>query len=200
MSNTQKLLRITTSPISDTKLIERAKADDRQAFHLLVQRHEQQVRATVIGMLGDVVQADDVAQEVFIRFYRSIDDFRGDARLATYLSRIAINLSLNEIKRRQRRQQRFIWSPPERSAVEVRDESADPERQDNRQWVWRALQELSPEYRAVVVLRMIDGYSVSETAKILNLPQGTVASRLSRGLEKLKPILINLASPKPTRS
>lgn len=193
-------MRITTLPLSDDALLERARDKDQQAFRLLVKRHEQQVRATVTGMLGDATVADDVAQEVFIRLYRSLGDFRGEARLSTYLSRIAINLSINELKRRQKRQRRFVrWSSGAGTFPEDRaDLRADPERHDNRQWVWQALQELSNDHRAVVVLRMIDGYSVQETAEILKVPSGTVASRLSRAIDQLKPILRRLSSPDPS--
>ena len=73
----------------------------------------------------------------------------------------------------------------------VEDPSANPERRDTSEFVHRALQLLEPEFRSVIVLRLIDGYSVKETAAILKLPPGTVASRLSRGQKKLKDILSN---------
>lgn len=156
-----------------------------------MQRHEQQVRATVLGMLGPVAEADDVAQEVFIRFYRSLDKFRGDAQLTTYLSRIAINLSLNELKRRQRTQKRFLfWQRADIKIPDPVDIHADPERQDRKELVQKALQYIDEDYRAVVVLRMLDGYSVKETAEILHIPMGTVASRLARGLDKLKDVIV----------
>ncbi|MBK7871041.1 MAG: sigma-70 family RNA polymerase sigma factor [Saprospiraceae bacterium] len=94
---------------SDIELVKRAKQGDNAAFRMLVHRHEHQVRSIVIGMLGNTAESDDVAQEVFIRFYRSLGDFRGEAALSTYLSRIAINLSLNEIKRRDTRHKRLAF-------------------------------------------------------------------------------------------
>lgn len=171
----------------------RAQRNDRQAFQELVQRHEQQVRATVLGMLGPVAEADDVAQEVFIRFFRSLDKFRGDAQLTTYLSRIAINLSLNELKRRQRRQKRFLfWQRSDVTIPDPVDEQADPARRDDQQLVRLALQYIDADYRSVVVLRLLEGYSVKETAEILDIPMGTVGSRLSRGLDKLKQVIVKL--------
>ncbi len=92
---------------SDAELVAKAKAGDELAFRQLVERHEQLVRSTVVGMLGAGPDAEDVAQEVFIRFFRSLVNFRGEAKLSTYLCRIAINLSINALKSRQRQQ----WTP-----------------------------------------------------------------------------------------
>jgi len=165
----------------------RAREGDEQSFRKLVELHEQQVYATVVGMLGDTAVARDVSQEVFIRFYKTMDQFRGDAKLSTYLSRIAINLSINEQKRRKRR--RWLSIRQEDSTLEIPDNSASPERQELQDTLRRALQLLEPGFRAVVVLRLVDGYSVKETADILGLPQGTVASRLARAQQKLQKIL-----------
>lgn len=175
---------------AEPELIQKAKAGDEQAFRRLVVQHEQHVRATVLGMLGDTPEATDVAQEVFIRFYRSMNQFKGNAQLRTYLTRIAINLSLNELKSRKRR---FSWltfiNREETQDLQIEDYSTSPERTDTKELVHKALQLLEPVFRTVVVLRMIDGYSVKETANLLELPEGTIASRLARGQKKLKTIL-----------
>jgi len=175
---------------TDEELLEQCRQGNNAAFRQLVQRYEQQVRATVIGMLGMTGEADDVAQETFIRLFKSLKKYRGDAQLSTYLTRIAINLSLNALKKRQRQQQRFrIFQGNEPQIRQVEDEGANPEHQDTKELVHKALQELDADFRSVVVLRLLDGYSVKETAKILQLPPGTVASRLARGQLKLKEIL-----------
>ena len=88
---------------NDSELVIQAKRGNQLAFRQLVRRHEQQVRSTVLGMIGDVQEVDDIAQEVFIRFYKSIKQFRGDSALGTYLTRIAINLSLNALKKQKRK-------------------------------------------------------------------------------------------------
>lgn len=174
---------------TDTELIALAGEGDEKAFQLLVERYQQQVRATVIGMLGEVTEADDVAQSVFIRFYQSLDKFRGESGLGTYLTRIAINLSLNELKRRQRRFQRFFSFQKNEKQHDLPDNSEAPERMETRDLIANALQQLEPDFRSIVVLRLVDGYSVKETAEMLNLPMGTVASRLARAQTKLKEIL-----------
>lgn len=175
--------------LPDLDLVEQCKSGDQNAFRALVERHQQQVRGTVIGMIGANQEAEDVAQEVFIRFYRSLEDFRGDSKLGTYLTRIAINLSLNELKRQQRRNRRFLFFEKNEKVFQIEDTSANPSRKDTQEMVQHALQRLEPNFRSVIVLRMIDGYSVKETAEILKLPQGTIASRLARGQKKLKEIL-----------
>src|SRR5215207_4833149 len=94
--------------LTDQELIGRARAGDERAFRLLVERFEPVVAATVTGMLGPGDDADDVGQETFIRFYRALGDFRGEASVKTYLRRIAVNLSLNALKRRRRFALRFL--------------------------------------------------------------------------------------------
>lgn len=172
--------------MTDQDLIEQAKVGSQHAFRQLVLRYEVRVRSTIQGMIGLQPQVDDIAQEVFVRFYRSLDQFRGDAALSTYLVRIAVNLSLNEIKRRKRELEKTSF-PGDVGFRQLAD--LHTQRYDNfdlKGLLQQAIQKLNPEMRSVVVLRLIDGYSVDETAKILDLPQGTVASRLARAQVKLK--------------
>lgn len=159
------------------------------AFGQLVTRYEQQVRSTVQGMLGNTVESNDVSQEVFIRFYQALDKYRGEARLGTYLTRIAINLSLNELKRRQKKNRWLTFFQKEDKHLQLPDESADLSRYDTKDLIYKALQELEPNFRSVIVLRLLEGYSVKETAQLLSIPEGTVASRLTRAQVKLKTIL-----------
>ncbi|MDX2247632.1 MAG: RNA polymerase sigma factor [Bacteroidia bacterium] len=176
----------------DTELIARSRTGDHTAFRMLVERYESQVAGTVIGMLGNGEEAEDVGQEVFIRFYRSIENFRGDSSLGTYLTRIAINLSLNALKKRKRKQLfGFFTGENNGPEFQVPDNGQTREHQETQELVQKALLGLEKDFRAVLVLRMIDGYSSKETAEILNLPMGTVLSRLSRAQKKLKEILEN---------
>jgi RNA polymerase sigma-70 factor, ECF subfamily len=109
------------------------------------------------------------------------------------LTRIAINLSLNELKRRKRHQLLFVRSSRAPEADTLYQDPGHDQR-EQRRFIDRALQELKPEFRSVVVLRLIDGYSTEETAHILNIPTGTVLSRLARAQEKLKQQLKPLIS------
>jgi len=177
--------------LNERELVKKAQNGDKNAFKKLVEKNERKVAATVIGMLGNCPEADDVGQETFIRFYRSLDRFRGQSSVGTYLTRIAINLSLNELKRRKRRQTRFFSRGEER--MEKAADRNDPTRKKElRDMVHRGMEKLEPKYRTVLVLRLIEGYSTKETAQILRLPAGTVLSRLARAQKKLKDILTPL--------
>ena len=182
---------ILTEKISEKDLVQKARNGDNNAFKRLVEQNEHRVAATVIGMLGNCPDADDVGQETFIRFYRSLDKFRGDASVGTYLTRIAINLSLNELKRRKRKNTLFFSRNEEK--METAPDKNDPKKKKELKEIVRlGIEKLEPKHRAVLVLRLMEGFSTKETAEILNLPVGTVLSRLARAQKKLKEILLPL--------
>ncbi len=178
---------------ADEQNLVRASVDgDRLAFAEIVNRYRKMVARTVKGMLGDTVFSEDIGQEVFIKLYNSLPEFRGEAKLSTYIQKIAINLTLNEIKRRKRFFSMFSQKgDDEVHEVEITDPE-DEEKRDAREIVNRALMELEPKFRIIVTMRMLQGYSTKETAEILNLPLGTVLSRLSRAQEQMKQILKKL--------
>jgi len=173
--------------MNDAQILSEIRNGNHAAFRELVGRYEGLISATIIGMIGHCSEAEDIGQEVFVRFYKALDKFRGEAALSTYLTRIAINLSLNEIKRRKRRSQLFLHSDDQ--ITDLEDKNNNPEKDENRELIQRAIQALSPKYRSVIVLRLIDGYSTEEAAKILKVPIGTVLSRLARAQQKLKELL-----------
>lgn len=175
--------------LTDEQLVSAVKSGDNSAFRELVKRYESRVAATVIGMLGNCPEAEDVGQETFIRFYNGLKKFRGDASVGTYLTRIAMNLSLNEIKRKKRRSLLFFSKSKENGEFDIEDQNSSTEYGDEKEIVQKAIGQLDPAFRSVVVLRLIDGYSTSETANILKIPTGTVLSRLARAQNKLKDLL-----------
>jgi len=152
------------------------------------------VAATIFGMLGRCEEAEDIGQETFMRFFKAMNNFKGKSSVGTYLIRIAINLSLNEIKRKKRRNRWFYRSTETKIEIEsLPDEhssiNSDIEVEETKAIVRNAIQQLESKFRSVIVLRLIDGYTTQETANILELPIGTVLSRLARAQEKLKKIL-----------
>jgi len=151
-------------------------------------RYEPVVAATVIGMLGNSPEAEDVGQETFIRFYKSLKNFRGDSSVKTYITRIAMNQAINEIRRRTRRGKVFSSAPADEIG-DVPDRSSTGSDGPDPEVVQRAIQKLDDDFRSVIVLRLIDGYSTAETAEILNIPVGTVLSRLSRAQKRLRDLL-----------
>jgi RNA polymerase sigma-70 factor, ECF subfamily len=174
---------------SDADLVERSKRGDSQAFKELVVRNEGKVAGVVHSMLGRTPEADDIGQEVFVKFYQSLESFKGESAVSTYLIRIAINLSLNELKRRKRKNILFTREEEGR-AVGVPDEKSDL-----RDMVNYELKKLDSDFQSVVTLRMIEGYSTEETAEILGIPLGTVLSRLARAQKKLKTALSKHLNP-----
>ncbi len=183
MSNEQNREGTDTGMATDADLLERSKAGDASAFKQLVVRHQGKVAGVVQSMLGRTAEAEDVGQEVFIRFYQSLGKFKGDSALSTYLIRIAINLSLNEIRKRKRKSAVFG------SEEEGRFASTPEDKSDTKEMVMYELNKLDPDFQSVVTLRLIEGYSTEETSEILGIPLGTVLSRLSRAQKKLKSVL-----------
>ena len=173
---------------TDVELLAGIRAGNEEAFRELVRRLEPKVAATVIGMVGPGPEAEDIGQETFVRFYKALHAFRGDSAVASYVIRIAINLCKDERLRRKRRAQYFTDANPEQLS-DVPDPREKADGISARDFVQRSLQKLSHEYREVIVLRLMDGFSTRETAEILGLPEGTVTSRLARGQIKLRDIM-----------
>ncbi|NNF04742.1 MAG: RNA polymerase sigma factor [Rhodothermales bacterium] len=176
---------------NDGVLVTAAADGDRRAFRELMDRYIDDVSRTVAGMLGAGQEVDDIVQDAFIRLYRALPTFRGDASVKTYVTRIAINRSLDELRARKRRRWLRPWEE-----VEGQDELAgegyasdETELDDRDRLLRQAVNTLPATQRAVVVLRMIEEYSTEETADILGIAYGTVLSRLKRGLDKLKDTL-----------
>lgn len=172
----------------DDELLDDARNGSTRAFAELVRRYHGKVAATVIGMLGNCEEANDVAQETFIRFYDALKKFRGDSSIGTYVTRIAINLSLNELRRRKRRGFLFKTFDHDFDVPDLPSTSS-ADHYENKELLDKAMNQLDGKFRAVITLRLIEGYSTEETATILHLPLGTVLSRLKRAQEKLHTIL-----------
>jgi len=177
---------------NESDLIKAVLEGDKTAFTEIVSRYRKMVARTVKGMLGDSVFAEDIGQEVFIKLYYSLAEFRGESKLSTYIQKIAVNLTLNEIKRKKRFSSMFSQTGNNEMKVidiTVRDSE---ERNEAKEIVDKALMTLDPKFRIIVAMRMLQGYSTKETAEILDLPLGTVLSRLSRAQEQLRSILDKL--------
>ena len=177
--------------VEEARMIELARSGNTIAFRDIVKKHQGHLAGTIKGMLGNVVEAEDVGQEVFIRFFKNIGQFEGKSSLKTYLTRIAINLSLNELKRRKRQYKYFEKGELAKLKVDQKMVS-DEQQNDVRELINKALEYLDPKFRTVLVLRTIQGYSTKETAKILDIPLGTVLSRLNVAQKKLKAVVLEM--------
>jgi RNA polymerase sigma-70 factor (ECF subfamily) len=187
---------------TEDQLVDAARQGDRQAFGQLVERHMESVARTIAGILGRTDEVDDVAQDVFIKFYDTLPNYRGDAAVETYLKRIALNKSLDMLRKIKRRRMKLVDADTVRAdeaALSV-DGNREIDDRETTRIVQKAIEELSPRHRAVVVLRMIEGYSTEQTAEILEVPYGTVLSRLNRAMDRLRVNLEPLRSRSIPRS
>lgn len=179
--------------LSESDLVGLIRGGDERAFSELVSRHREAVVRVIGSMLGNVPEADDIGQEVFVRFWRSVENYRHEAEVRTYLTRIAINLSINELNRRKRKLSYLLpLALSQKESEQVNLESHEKAYSDS-EIVAAALQRLDPVHRSVIVLRLVEGYSTKETADILGVPLGTVLSRLARAQEKLRRIIEKLS-------
>jgi RNA polymerase sigma-70 factor (ECF subfamily) len=165
------------APDPDALLLARCRRGEASAFDALLERHRGSVLNLAYQMLGAAEEAQDAAQEVFVRAFTRLRGFRGDAAFATWLRRIAVNECINRLGRRGREGE----LPPELASAR-----SSP---DEGLAVRAAIQSLSPPLRAALVLRELHGASYQEIAHILRVPVGTVRSRLAAAREKLRELL-----------
>ena len=184
----------------DQLLVERVQKGDKRAFDLLIQKYQHRIVSLVTRYVSDHSEAQDVAQEAFIKAYRAIKRFRGDSAFYTWLYRIAINTAKNWIVAKNRR-------PPnsdidavdaEQYAISSRlRETATPEnellREEIEKTVFDTIAKLPEDLRTAIMLREMDGMSYEEIAVTMECPIGTVRSRIFRAREaideKLKPLI-----------
>ena len=166
--------------VADADLVEMA-SGDLDAYGELVRRHQDFVYGAALRVVRNPVLAEDVAQEAFVRAYKALPDFRGQAQVRSWLYRIATNLALNAVSRRR--------EYPQDSMPEVATQRG-PERETElalmRDDLESAIAELSPDLREALVLREFDGLSYQEIAKRLDLPLNTVRTRILRARRGLR--------------
>jgi RNA polymerase sigma-70 factor (ECF subfamily) len=182
------MLKVSTEN-SEQILISALKRGEGSAYTKVLNLHKQQIANTVIGMLGAIPEAEDVGQEVFIRFFRNIQNFKGEAKISTYLTRIAINLSLNELERRKRKRKLFYTGDYIEEKIQNTSLTESLEQDERIYILRRAILLLDKKYREVIVLRTTQTYSFKEIAAVLDLPIGTVLTRYSRAQKKLTKLL-----------
>jgi RNA polymerase sigma-70 factor (ECF subfamily) len=186
----------------ESALIARARQGDLQAFDALVLRHQQQVFAVALRMLGDHHEAEDIAQDVFVQAFRRLDGFRQDAKLSTWLVSITINQCRNRRRWKMRRKRLIAGSldAPVSGDVEGRapiDAAADPapspaeaaQQRERERLLLGGLQLLDEPDRTVIILRDLEGYTYEEIARVLGWHLGTVKSRLNRARLRLRTTL-----------
>ncbi|MET0344147.1 MAG: sigma-70 family RNA polymerase sigma factor [Polyangiales bacterium] len=176
----------------ERELIEKLKRRDEAAFSAFVLRYQERVFRLLVRMLGDAAEAEDLAQEVFISVFKSIDGFRGDAQLSTWVYRVAANHCRNRIKYlvRRRRQLTEGYDEQHEESGDAHGKNEAPDQLMEARQTERILQEglltLDAEQRELVVLREVEHLSYEEIMAITGLPEGTVKSRLHRARAGLR--------------
>lgn len=168
---------------SDEELLRAHLKGDGRAYQTLMRRHEDRIFSLALRMTGDRGDALDATQETFISAFRRASKFRGEASFATWLYRIGINSSKDVLRRRQRRPEPVEELEETPSSDRVEDQAI------NRVDVAAALATLPEEYRDAVTMYDIAGFAYEEIARALDVPVGTVKSRISRGRRQLADIL-----------
>jgi RNA polymerase sigma-70 factor (ECF subfamily) len=193
---------------SDAMLVERTVAGDQKAFELLVIKYQRRIQRLIGRMVRDVDLVEDIAQETFIRAYRALAQFRGEAQFYTWLYRIAVNTAkkaLMELKRDPTVSENSFksgqsdesdeTSPLENELISSETPEAVLAGKEIAQMVNAAMEALPEELRQAITLREIEGLSYEEIAEVMNCPIGTVRSRIFRAREaisaRIKPLLEN---------
>lgn len=169
---------------ADRALLERCRAGERRALDELYRRHRAAVYGVVARMISNDADREEVLQDVFLQVFRSLESFRASSKLSTWIHRVAVNVTLQHIRRKGRRVRLNLREElPEQTAMsEAVAEPASPEldlvRRERGEAVRRALDALAPKKRAVLVLADFEGRSSTEIAEIVGAPALTVRTRL----------------------
>jgi RNA polymerase sigma-70 factor (ECF subfamily) len=179
--------------LTDTELIEAVGAGDMRALEALMRRHNRTLYRTARAILGDDAEAEDAVQEAYLRAYRGLAGFRGEAKLSTWLVRIVANEAL---MRRRRRARTAAVVPLDATAASTEEWNSlmsdrpgpeqDASRAEMRRMIEARIDGLPDSYRAVFVLRALEELSVEETAGVLQIPEATVRTRFFRARALLR--------------
>lgn len=190
--------------LSDEELMDRVTQDSHEAFRVLVERYKGRVINLVSRFINDRDRAEEISQEVFLRVFVHRARYRPGGKFSTWMFTIAVNLAKNEIRYRVRHKREISLDassdehPSIAHVIPDRGERADDAviRGEVEDMVTHAIAKLPPKYRAALVLRDIEGLSYEEVGNILNIPGGTVRSRINRARlmlkDKLEPIVTRL--------
>ena len=174
-----------TEPQDDLELVREFRAGSERAFNELVLRYRGGVLTTALGMVGNSDDAEDIAQEVFVRAYQSMSSFRGDSAFYTWLYRITVNLSLNHLRRRKTRS---FFGLDDVKVTQPEAERADQpmELAEFSGRARKAIAELPEKQRAVFILRHFQELPHAEIARIMDRDEGTIKANYFQAVRKLR--------------
>jgi RNA polymerase sigma-70 factor (ECF subfamily) len=178
--------------MDDSSRVRQCRDGDHDAFADLIREHQRMIHSLCYRMTGSLAEAEDLAQQTFIRAFEHLDGFRAEARFSSWLYRIAMNLCLNWQQHRARQERLYHeWSEQARG-----ESGADTAR---AQQVQEALLKLNPKQRAAVILTVYDGLNHAEAAQVLGCSETTVSWRVFTARKKLKALLKNM-QPRESRA
>jgi RNA polymerase sigma-70 factor (ECF subfamily) len=175
--------------LSDSELVQKCQSGDINAFQELVSRYHQKVYAVILGLLRNRDDAMEVSQETFFRAYRKIKTFEGGSSFYTWLYRIAVNIAIDAQRRQKRNPLEFrerMDEVFEEQHEVAKDPFSDLHEKELRDKLLSAINDLTPEHKAVIVLRTLEGLSYKDIGDILGCSEGTVMSRLHYARKKLQ--------------
>ncbi|MFQ5458506.1 MAG: sigma-70 family RNA polymerase sigma factor [Myxococcota bacterium] len=184
--------RTPSSEPSDPELVERCQKGDMSAFEVLVERYQQRAARLAFRYVKNQEDARDIAQEAFVRVFRSIKDFRNESKFYTWFYRILVNLSLDHLRRNKLEASEYQDGLLLRSqsAAEGQQKKTNPReelwKKERREAIGSAISTLPDDQKTTVILREIDGLSYEEIAQVTKVPIGTVMSRLFYARRKLQ--------------
>ena len=185
----------------DLTLVKRVRSGDQRAFRLLVERYQRKVYAVALGMLRDKEEAMDVSQEAFVKVYKYLDHFKGDSSFYTWLYRITSNICIDLLRKRNATRGEAVEFD-ETMAMDVSEANlgalgsklgTNPQksalRRELAEKIQEALEQVPEKHRAILLLREVEGMSYEDLARTLEIPKGTVMSRLFHARQKVQKIL-----------
>jgi RNA polymerase sigma-70 factor (ECF subfamily) len=189
----------TTVAFDDSALVRRCQAGDLRAFNLLISRHQDKVFNAVYRMVGNYEDARDLTQDAFVKALAGLDSFRGDAGFYTWVFRIAANAAISWRRRSGRVQTVDMTDDAEGAGAAITAKKAlaaeggapseSAEQSEAAAEIQRALEKLDAEFRAALVLKDVEGLDYDQIAEILDVPMGTVKSRIHRARMEMRKLL-----------
>ena len=178
--------------MEEKQLIQQAAAGDAAAFEALVLRYQTQVYSLAYRMVGNEADAQDLAQEAFVRAWRALDSFQFSSQFSTWLYRLTSNICIDFLRSQKKRKHisLTVLQDDEQQQWDMPDHRPLPEEQmivaQEREALAKAIAALDPEYRQVLILRIVNDCSYQQISEIMGIREGTVKSRLSRAREQLR--------------
>ena len=184
-------------PLTESILLEQARAGQEQAFAQLVEAHSEKMIGLARRLTGQHDVAEEVAQEAFLRLYRSLHSFRGDSSLGTWLYRTVTRLAIDHLRREKIKRRIFFLRSNDSEQVDPLELAADPgasplellQARETAQRIQQVLQQLPARQKAIFILRQQEGLQLKEIAELLGLELGTVKAHLHRAVSRFRQAL-----------